>query len=202
MQKYKRSNEQDRAHNNLLMYAECTPIDGFKTGHPDKYWRDVHPIRQPSHPRPRDGRQIHHGHHEMWPFQHILWKIACASWQKQTWTEATVFWNEKVNLKRTCAVTTGQYGFGGSTTDTATTDADAAYEQSVHDFSSAFDKSQTKISGLSTTNTTFQQQLQQSQMMCQAMTNFVPPPTYQIPVQTQQQMQSQHQNWKNNNGGG
>ena len=30
MQKYRRSNEQDRAHNKLLMYAEWTPTDGFK----------------------------------------------------------------------------------------------------------------------------------------------------------------------------
>ena len=30
MRKYKRSNEQDRAHNNLLMHAEWTPTDGFK----------------------------------------------------------------------------------------------------------------------------------------------------------------------------
>ena len=54
--------------------------------------------------------------------------------QEQKWTEATVFCNKEVNLKRTCAVTVGQYEFGGNTTDTATTEADAAYEQSVHDF--------------------------------------------------------------------
>ena len=30
MQKYKRSNEQDRAHNNLQMHAEWTPWDGFE----------------------------------------------------------------------------------------------------------------------------------------------------------------------------
>ena len=30
MLKYKRSNEQDRAHNKILMHAEWTPIDGFE----------------------------------------------------------------------------------------------------------------------------------------------------------------------------
>ena len=30
MRKYKRSNEQDRAHNNLLMHAEWTPTDGLE----------------------------------------------------------------------------------------------------------------------------------------------------------------------------
>ena len=39
-------------------------------------------------------------------------------------------------------------------------------------------------------------------MMCQAITNCVPPATYQMQVQTQQHIQSQNQNWKNNNGGG
>ena len=107
-----------------------------------------------------------------------------------------------MNLKRTCAVTAGQYGFGGNTTDTASTEADASYEKLVHYFSSAFDKSQTTISGLTATNTQLQQQPEQAQMMCQAMTNRVPPATYQIPFQQQQQMQSQHQIWKNKNGGG
>ena len=27
--------------------------------------------------------------------------------KNKTWTKATVFWNEEVNLKRTCAVTAG-----------------------------------------------------------------------------------------------
>ena len=107
-----------------------------------------------------------------------------------------------MNLKRTCAVTEGQYGLGGNVTDTYTTEADAAYEQSVNDFSLALDKIQTKISGLTATNTQLQQQLQQEKMMCQAMTNHTPPPTYQMPFQTQQQMHSQNQNWKNNDGGG
>ena len=39
-----------------------------------------------------------------------------------------------MNLKHTCAVTEGQYGFLGYTTDTATTEADESYEQSVHEF--------------------------------------------------------------------
>ena len=65
--------------------------------------------------------------------------------KNKTWTESTVFWNEEVNLKPTCAVTAGHYGFGGNTNDTSTTEADAAYEQSLHNFSSAFNKSQTKI---------------------------------------------------------
>ena len=60
--------------------------------------------------------------------------------KNKTWTEAKVFWNEEVNLKRTCAVTVGQHGFSVNATDTATTEADTAYEQSVHDFSSALDK--------------------------------------------------------------
>ena len=30
MQKYKRSNEQERAHNKLLMHDEWTPADGFE----------------------------------------------------------------------------------------------------------------------------------------------------------------------------
>ena len=107
-----------------------------------------------------------------------------------------------MNLKRTCAVTSRQYGFGGNTTDTETTEADAAYEQLVHDFSVVFNKSQTTISGLTATSTQLQQQLQQAQIMCQAMTNRTPPPKYQMPFQPQQQMQSQHQSWKNINGGG
>ena len=77
--------------------------------------------------------------------------------KNKTCTEATVFWNEEVNLKRTFAVTAGQYGFEGNTTDTATTEADAVYEQSVHDFSSSSNKSQMTISGLTATNTKLQQ---------------------------------------------
>ena len=63
------------------------------------------------------------------------------------------------NLKCTCPVTAGHYGFGGDATDTAYTEADAAYEQSVHDFSFAFNKIQTAISGLTANNTQLQQQL-------------------------------------------
>ena len=121
--------------------------------------------------------------------------------KNKTWNEATVFWNEEVNLKRTCAVIPGQYVFGGNATDTDTTEGDAAYEQLVNDFSSASDKSQTTVSGLTANNTQLQQQLQQAQMMCQDMTNSTPPLAYQMPFQTQQQMHSQHQNRKNNNGG-
>ena len=112
--------------------------------------------------------------------------MACEARKNKTWNEATVFFNEEVNLKRTCAVTAGKYGFGGNATDTATTEADAAYEQPVHDFSSAFNKSQTTISGLTATNTQYQQQLQQAQMMCQAIANFVPPAAYQMLFQPQQ----------------
>ena len=54
--------------------------------------------------------------------------------KNKTWNEATVFWNEEVKLKRTCAFISGQYGFRGNKTATSTTDADAAYEQSVNDF--------------------------------------------------------------------
>ena len=39
-------------------------------------------------------------------------------------------------------------------------------------------------------------------MMCQATTNRVPPATYQMLFQQQQQMQIQHKSWKNINGGG
>ena len=91
-----------------------------------------------------------------------------------------------MNLKRTCAVTAGQYGFGGNATDTATTEEDAAYEHTVNDFSSAFDKSQTPVLGLTATNTQLKHQLQQAHMMCQYMTNHTPPLSYQIPFQTQQ----------------
>ena len=77
--------------------------------------------------------------------------------KNKTWAEATIFWNKEVNLKHTCAVTSGQYGFGDNATATSTTDVDVAYEQLVNDFSSAFDKSQTTISGLTTTNTQLQQ---------------------------------------------
>ena len=122
--------------------------------------------------------------------------------KNETWAEATVFWNKKVNLKRTCAVTAGQYGFGGNATATSTTYSYAAYDKSVNHFSSVFNKSQTTISGLTETNTQLQQQLQQAQMMYQAMTNCAHPPTYQMPFQPQQQIQSQQQNWKNNDGGG
>ena len=90
-----------------------------------------------------------------------------------------------MKLKRTCAVTAGQYGFGDNATDTATTEAEAEYEKLVHDFSSAFDKSQTTISGLTATNTQLQQQLQQAKIMFQAMTNRIPPATYQMPFQQQ-----------------
>ena len=114
--------------------------------------------------------------------------------KNKKWTEATFFGNEEVNLKRTCAVTAGQYGFGGNSKDIDTTEADAAYEQAVHDFSLAFDNSQTTISGLTATNTQLQQQLQQAQMMCQSVTNCTPSQKYQIPFQTQQHMQIQHQN--------
>ena len=96
----------------------------------------------------------------------------------------------------------GTIWFEGNTNDTTTTEVDAAYEQSVHDFSLAFDKIQTTISGLTATNTQLQQQLQQAQMMCQSVTNRVSPATYQMLFQPQQQMQSQHQIWKNINGGG
>ena len=89
--------------------------------------------------------------------------------KNKTWTEETVFWKEEVNLKCNCAVKSVQYGFEGNATATATTEADAAYEQLVNDFSSEFNKSQTTISGLTATNTQFQQQLQQAQMMYQAM---------------------------------
>ena len=41
----------------------------------------------------------------------------------------------------------GQYGFGVNATDTATTEVDAAYEQSVHAFSLTFNKSQRTILG-------------------------------------------------------
>ena len=39
-------------------------------------------------------------------------------------------------------------------------------------------------------------------MMCQAMTNRVPPATYKMPFKPQQQMKIQHQIWKDSNGGG
>ena len=77
--------------------------------------------------------------------------------KNKTWTKATIFWNEEVNLKRTCAVTVGEYVFGVNTTDTATTEADATYEQSVNDFSSDFNKCQTKISELTAINIQLQQ---------------------------------------------
>ena len=56
-------------------------------------------------------------------------KWHASPYKNKTWTKATVFWNKEVNLKRTCAVTEGKYGLGGNATDTATTEADAAYEQ-------------------------------------------------------------------------
>ena len=203
MRKYKRSNEKDPANNKLLMHAEWTPTDGFK-----KLVSQINIVvmynQYVDHPIPEQ---------EMVDiFIMVIMKCglfitSCEKWygrldKNKTWTEATFFWNEEVNLKRNCVVTAGQYGFGGNTTDTATTEADAAYKQSVHDFSSAFEKIQTTISGLTATNTQLQQQLQHAQMMCQAMTNCTPPTTYKMPFQAQQQMQSQHQNWKNNNGGG
>ena len=145
-----------------------------KTHHLDKCWRDVCPILLPYRPRPRDGGYLH-------PL-----KNGMQGQTKKPWTEARVFWNEEVNLKRTCTVKTGNYGFGGNTTDTATTEADAAYEHLVHGFSSAFNKSQKTISGLTATNTQLQQQLKQAQMMYQAMTNCVPLVTYQMPFQPKQ----------------
>ena len=54
--------------------------------------------------------------------------------KNKTWTESTVFWNKEVNLKRTCSVTAGNNGFEGNTNDTATTEPDAEYEQSVYAF--------------------------------------------------------------------
>ena len=97
----------------------------------------------------------------MWPLQHIIQKMACTSRQKQNLGRSNRFWNEDVNIKRTCLVTAEQYGFSGNMTATSTTNVDTAYEQLVNDFSSAFDKSQTTISGLTATNTQLQQQLQQ-----------------------------------------
>ena len=139
--------------------------------------------------------------------KYVLFNTSYEKWyarpeKNKTWTDAIFFWYKEVNLKRTCVVTAGQYGFGGSTIDTANTEVDAAYEQSLHGFYLAFDKSQTKISGLTATNIQFQQQPQQAKMRCQAMTNRVPTATYQMPFQLQQQMQSQQQSWKNSNGGG
>ena len=62
-----------------------------KTCHPYQYWCDVRPICRPSHPRSIDGRHIHHGHHEMWPFQHIIRKMACTSRQKQNMGQSNSF---------------------------------------------------------------------------------------------------------------
>ena len=45
-----------------------------------------------------------------------------------------------MNLKRTCAVTAGNYNFGGNATTTSNTDADAAYAQLVKYFSFSFRK--------------------------------------------------------------
>ena len=202
MRKYKRSNEQGRAHNKLLMHAKWTPTDGLEklvtqinTGvmyaqyvdHPIPYKEMVHTFI-------------------MVIMDYGLFNTSYKKWRaspknNKTWAEATFFWNEEVTLKRTCAVTAGQCGFGGNSTATSITDADAAYEQSVNDFSLALYKSQTTISGLTATNTQLQQQLQQAQMMCQAMKNRTPPPTYQMPFQPQQQMQIHQQNWNNNGGG-
>ena len=122
--------------------------------------------------------------------------MACTSRQKKIWSEATVFWNEEVNLKRTCDVKAGQYGFVGNVTATSTTEADAAYEQPVNYFSLAFDKNQTTISGLTATNTQLQQQMQQAKMMCHDIKNCAPPPTYKITFQPHQQIQSQQENRK------
>ena len=178
MQKYKRSNDQDRAHNKLLMHAEWTPTDGF-----EKLVTQINIgvmyAQYVDNPIP-DKEMV--DTFIMVIMKCDLFNTSYEKWharpdKSKTWTEATVFRNEEVNLKHTCKVTVGHYGFGGNATDTATAEADAAYEQSVHDFSLAFDKSQTTISVLTATNTQLQQQLQQAQMMCHAMTNRTPPAT-------------------------
>ena len=195
MQKYKRINEQDCTHNNLIMHAKWTPTDGF-----EKLVSQINIgmmyTQYANHPIP-DQETVD-------TFIMVIMKcgffktsyenLHARPDKNKTWTEATVFLNEEVNLKHTCALTVGQYGFRGNATDTSTTEADAAYEQSVHDFSSTFDKSQTTISGLTATNTQLQQQLQQAQIISQAMNNHISPVTFHMPVQTQQQMHSQHQN--------
>ena len=50
-----------------------------------------------------------------------------------------------MNLKRACAVTAGKYGFGGNATNTANTEADVAYEQSVQDFFCVWQESNDNI---------------------------------------------------------
>ena len=166
MQKYKRSNEQYRAHNKQLMHAEWTPTDGF-----EKLVTQINIGVMYS-------QYVTHTIPDQDMVDAIivvimkcgLFNTSYEKWhaspdKNKTWTKATVFWNKEVNLKRTCAVTTGHYGLGGNATDTSTTEEDAAYEQSIYDFSSELDKSQTTISGLTATNTQLQQQLQQAQIM-------------------------------------
>ena len=154
MRKYKRINEQDRAHNKLLMNAKWTPSDGF-----EKLVTQINIgvmyAQYVDHPIP-DQEMV--DIFIMVIMKCGLFNTSYEKWharpdKNKTWTEATVFWNEEVNLKRTCTVTTGKYGFGGNATDTATTESDAAYEQSVKDFLSALGKSHTKISRLTATNT-------------------------------------------------
>ena len=108
MQRYKRINEQDRAHNKLLMHAEWTPTDRFEKLVTQinigvMYYQYV------NHPIP-DQEIVD-------TFIMVIMKcgIFNTSYEKwharpnknKTWAKATVFWNEEVNLKRTCAVTSG-----------------------------------------------------------------------------------------------
>ena len=140
MRKYKIRNEQNRAHNKVLMHAEWTPTDSF-----EKLVTQINIgvmyAQYVDHPIP-DQEMVD-------TFIMVIMKCGLfnTSYEKwharpdknKTWTEATVFWNEEVNLKRTCAVTAGKYGFGSNATATSTIYSDAAYEQSVNDFSSDFD---------------------------------------------------------------
>ena len=119
------------------MHAEWTPTDGFKKP-VTQINIGVMYAQYVNHPIP-DQEMV--DTFIMVVMKCGLFNTSCEKWharpdKNKTWTKATVFWNEEVNLKCTCSVTAGQYGFGGNATDTATTEADAdtAYEQSVNDF--------------------------------------------------------------------
>ena len=108
MRKYKRSNEQDRAHNKILMHAERTPTYRF-----EKLFTHISigvMYTQYVNHTILDQEMVD-------KFIMVITKCGLfnRSYEKwharpnknKTWTEATVFGNKEVNLKRTCAVTAG-----------------------------------------------------------------------------------------------
>ena len=99
MRKYKRINEEYRAHNKLLMHADWTPTDGFEK------------LVTKINIRVMYAQYVDHlilDQEMVDKFIMVIMKcgLLSTSYEKwhaspdknKTWTEATVFWNKEVNL--------------------------------------------------------------------------------------------------------